>query len=184
MNAIIEQDQFLPGLSLPATETFDDWTALGRRLCMSARAVNWLIGDWLIEGSERFGEQAREEAIAIFRSDVQRFDPIVKTCRRFPPDRRHQALTFGHHAAVSEIPEDQAEKLLVEAERERVTVSMLKAQVRVMMDGQSKLIPLDDDDPDDTAMRRMVHAWNLGNRKSRQDFVELIQESDMGVIDL
>lgn len=184
MNAIIEQDQFLPGLSLPETETFDDWRNLGRKLCMSARAVNWLIGDWLIDGAERFGDQAREEAQAIFRSDVQRFDPIVKTCRRFPPERRHDALTFGHHAAVAAIEDDaEAEKVLTEAEASGATVAMVKATVRVIT-AETALPGLEDDDPDDTAMRRMVHAWNLGNRKSRADFVELIQESDFGVIDL
>lgn len=42
MNTITQQDQFIPGLQLPPTETFDDWRNLGRKLCMSARAVNWL----------------------------------------------------------------------------------------------------------------------------------------------
>lgn len=184
MNAIIDHDQFALGLSLPQTETFEDWTALGRRLCMGARAMNWLIGDWLIEGSERFGEKAREEAVTIFRSDVARFDPIVKTCRRFPEERRRPALTFGHHLAVAPIEDDgEAERLLEQAETERATVAMLKANVRVITAARA-LPGFEDDDPVDAAMRKIVQAWNLASRAARQEFIELVQESDMGVIEL
>lgn len=184
MNAIIEQDQFLPGLSLPVTPTFEDWRDLGRRLCMGARAVNWLIGDWLIDGAERFGEKARAEAQSIFRSDVARFDPILRTCRRFPREKRHESLTFGHHLAVSVVDDDiEAEKLLEQAEQTGATVAMLRATVRVTS-ATSYLPGLDDDDPVDTAMRRIVQAWNLAGKAARQDFVELLKDSDMGVIEL
>lgn len=186
MNAIsnIEHDQFLPGLSLPATRTFDDWRDLGRRLCMGARAVNWLIGDWMIEGAERFGEKAREEAQSIFRSDVPRFDPIVRTCRRFPREKRREHLSFGHHLAVSDVDDDaEAEKLLEQAEQTGATVAMLRATVRVS--STTNYLPgMDDDDPVDTAMRRIVQAWNLAGKAARQDFVELLKGSDMGVIEL
>lgn len=183
MNAPIPQDQFLPGLTLPATETFADWQQLGRRLCMGARTINWLIGDWLIDGAERFGEKAREEAQSIFRSDVDRFDPILKTCRRFPEDKRHQALTFGHHAAVMSIEDDEAaEQLLVKAETERMTQAALRAEVKVIR--AHDRLPLVDDDPVDTAMRRIVQAWNLASRAAREDFIELAKESHMGVIEL
>lgn len=183
MNAPIPQEQFLPGLALPATETFADWQALGRRLCLGARAINWLIGDWLIDGAERFGEKAREEAQSIFRSDVDRFAPIVDTCRRFPEPKRHHALTFGHHLAVMAIDDDTAaEQLLTMAEENRLTTAALKAEVKVIR-SESRL-PLTDDDPEDTAMRHIAQAWNRAPKASRLAFLELAQESDLGVIDL
>jgi len=181
MTALPQPEQFLPGLALPVTATFEEWQSLGRRLCAGSRAINWLIGDWLIDGSERFGEKARDEANAIFRSDVDRFAPIVDTCRRFPGPRRHPALTFGHHLAVMAIPDDgEADRLLTRAETERMTTAALKAEVRVSR--QPRLI--EDDDPTDTAMRRIVQAWNLANREARQEFIELAGESHMGVIEL
>jgi hypothetical protein len=183
VNAPTPQEQFLPGLNLPTTETFADWQALGRRLCMGARAINWLIGDWLIDGAERFGDKARDEAQTIFRSDVDRFDPILKTCRRFPEPKRHAALTFGHHLAVMSIDDDtEAETLLSKAETERMTTAALKAEVKVIR--SHARLPIEDDDPVDTAMRRIVQAWNLASREARQMFIELAQESHMGVIEL
>jgi hypothetical protein len=182
MNAITQPDAFLPGLTLPQTETFEDWTNLGKRLCVGARTINWLIGDWLIDGSERFGDRAREEANQIFRSDVDRFAPIVETCRRFPEPRRHPALTFGHHLAVMAISDDdQAEQFLTRAETERLTTAALKAEVRLTFQ-QPRFI--EDDDPTDTSMRRIVQAWNLAGAEARQLFIELAQESHMGVIEL
>lgn len=184
MTDIIEHDQFLPGLHLPVAETFDDWRDLGRRLCLGARAVNWLIGDWLIDGAERFGERARDEAQEIFRSDVARFDPIVKTCRRFPEPKRHKALTFGHHLAVAAIEDDaEADKLLSDAEQSGATVAMLKAAVRVAT-AVNRLPGLEDDDPVDRSYRHIVQAWNLASREARELFVEAAAESHLGVIEL
>jgi hypothetical protein len=177
--------QFSLGLDLPDAMSFDDWSALGRKLCMGRRTMNWLIGDWLIWGSDeaRFGRKALEEANAIFLADVDRFGPIVETCRRFPEDRRHAALSFGHHLAVMAIEDDgEAERLLAEAEAQRMTAAALKATVRVSTDRQVTM--LEDDDPEDAAMRRIVHAWNRSPRAARQAFLELAQESHMGVIEL
>lgn len=169
-------------LHLPAATSFEEWSNLGRKLCAGARFMNWIIGDWLIEGSERFGDKARDEANTIFRSDVERFDPIIKTCRRFPEHARHQALTFGHHLAVAGIEDhDQAEQLLTMAERDRLTTAALKAQVKVTH-RQPRL--MEDDDPEDTAMRHIAQAWNRAPKASRLAFLELAQESELGVIDL
>ncbi|MEH3121190.1 MAG: hypothetical protein PGN16_04285 [Sphingomonas phyllosphaerae] len=170
-------------LDLPDTTTFEEWSDLGRQLCRSARTINWLIGDWLIAGSDRYGERARTEALTIFRSDVERFDPIVKTCRRFPTDRRHAALSFGHHLAVMAVPDDtEAENLLAKAEEGRITAAALKAQVRVIRDLQVPMLP--DDDPEDTAMRLIAQAWNRAPRAARESFMELAEEANLGVIDL
>ena len=169
-------------LTLPQTDTFDDWTNLGRRLCAGARTMNWLIGDWLIEGSTRFGEKARDEANAIFRADVERFGPIVDTCRRFSDDKRHTALTFGHHVAVMPVEDDgEAQAILTEAETASLTVAQVKAKVRVAHKAPTFLL---DDDPEDTAMRLIVQAWNRAPKASRESFIELAAESHMGVIDL
>lgn len=170
-------------LTLPATTTFAEWSSLGTKLCAGARAMNWLIGDWLIAGVEQHGQKARDEANRIFRTDVERFDPILKTCRRFPEDRRHQRLTFGHHVAVMPVQDDaEAEELLKEAEQSKLTTATLRAKVSVLRHAQAPLIP--DDDPEDTAMRRIIHAWNLAPKASREAFIELAQETELGVIEL
>lgn len=177
-------DQLSLGLRLPADATFEDWSKLGRRLCMGARAINWLIGDWLIAGVEKFGEQARDEANTIFRSDVDRFDPIVRTCRKFPEDRRHDRLSFGHHLAVVTLEDEEAQKLLSDAEERRLPVREVRREVMAHRVSSGGFLPRDDDDPDDTMMRAIVHAWNRASRQAREDFLELATEADFGVIDL
>ena len=167
-------------LNLPAHQSFADWRDIGAQLCGRAKAINWLIGDWLIAGVERYGEQARDAANALFRADVERLHPIVQTCRAFPGEERRAALSFGHHAAVATIDHDEAARLLEEAERDRLTVAALKARARV----QAPRLSLPDDDPEDLSFRRIVQAWNLASREARAMFLESAEECDLGVIEL
>jgi hypothetical protein len=46
------------------------------------------------------------------------------------------------------------------------------------------LFPRVDDDPEDTAMRLIVQAWNRAPVEARGAFLELAAEAEMGVIDL
>lgn len=180
---IAEPAQPMLPLALPAMRTFEEWSKVGLMLRAARHNVDFLIGDWLLTGSTEYGDQARDEAIAIFRSDVPRFGPIVDVCRRFPEGVRHEALTFGHHLAVMAVDDDgEAERLLAEAEAQRMTAAAPKATVRVSTDRQMNM--LEDDDPEDAAMRRIIHAWNRSPKASRQAFLELAQESHMGVIEL
>jgi len=171
------------GLDLPPTLPLDDWRDLGRKLCASGRALNWLIGDWLDFGLSHYPE-AQAEALAIFRADERRLDPILQTCRKFPRERRRDNLTFGHHAALLKLPYDLAEALLVEAERHRVTVPMLRAQARAALAERQGSVELSDDDPEDTEYRRIVQAWNNASHAARRNFIEAVEEVNMGVIEL
>jgi hypothetical protein len=179
--AIIQEGQI--SLSLPEMHTFDDWSNFGRRLCSGARAINWMIGDWLLSGMEQYGDKARDEANAIFRSDVERFAPIVDTCRRFAQGKRHAALTFSHHQAVMAIKDDgEADLMLTEAEEQRLTVAAVRAKVRVTTDRQSNMLP--DDDPVDAASRLISQAWNRATVAAREDFLALANDANLGEIEL
>lgn len=170
-------------LSLPEAHTFEEWSMVGRRLCASAKVISWMIGDWLIAGVEKHGEKARDEANAIFRSDTGRFGPIMDTCRRFGANRRHMDLSFGHHQAVMAIRDDaEADALLEAAERQRLTVAMVKAQVRVVADKQATMLP--EDDPVDAMSRLISQAWNRASVAAREDFFALAEVANFGEIDL
>lgn len=184
MNALtpITAAQPMLPLVLPETRTFDEWSSLGRVLLTARRKLNWLVGDWLDRGLTLYGDKARDEANRIYRSDVDRFAPILETCRRFPELARHETLTFEHHAMVRDLDGQEAEKLLVRAERSHMTVAAFKAEVRVSSNRQTTI--LEDDDPEDTAMRRIVQAWNQASKSAREAFLELVVESDLGGIDL
>lgn len=169
------------GLNIPEDATFEEWASIGPVLRRGLQAVNWLIGDWMIAG-RRFGDRGREEAQRIFLSDVERFDPIIKTCEKFPEDRRHSALSFTHHAAVAKLDDSEADALLAEAERDRMTTAMLRAKVKVI--GGQRAIPIEDDDPEDTLYRSGVQCLNRLPRKVRDLVIEAFVESKGEVVDL
>jgi hypothetical protein len=171
-------------LSLPDTATFDDWSTFGAKLLAGRRKLSWLIGDWLIAGMDRYGDQARDEAVRLSRTDIDRFGLIVDVCRRFPEDKRHAALTFDHHAAVARLDDERAASMLDDAERLKLPVLMLRAQVRETRISQGDLLPAEDDDPEDREMRAVVQSWNRARPSARRAFLELAEESHMGVIDL
>lgn len=183
MNAIIEQDQFLPGLSLPETETFDDWRSLGAQLCRAKKQVDFLIGDWLRDG-KRFGEKAMEEAQRIFLSDKPRFAPIVAVCERFPKPKRHTKLSFGHHAAVMPIKQDdEAERLLQKAELRRLTQAELRADVRAIIRATEP--SWYDDDIVDQEYRSIMQPWNRASTlEARNLAAEAIAESHFEIVPL
>jgi hypothetical protein len=171
-------------LSLPETATFDDWSGFGAKLLAGRRKLNWLIGDWLIAGMDRYGDQARDEAVRLAKTDIDRFGPIVDVCRRFPEDKRHAALTFDHHAAVARLDDERAASMLDDAERLSIPLPMLRAQVRETRVASGDLNLPDDDDPEDREMRAVAQAWNRARKSARQAFLELAEESHLGVIDL
>jgi hypothetical protein len=170
-------------LALPTTSTFEEWSDLGRMILTATRKLDWLRGDWLIDGSTRYGDKARDMAVSIFRADVDRFAPIVDTCRRFPESERHPALTFGHHLAVMAVSDDaEAHTILARAERDRMTVAAVKAHVRVSTDRQVTMLP--DDDPTDTGARRIWQAWNRESRASRDEALAMMMEAQLGMIEI
>lgn len=167
------------GYVLPPEASFEEWKDTGLQFMMAGRMLNWLIGDWFREGHARFGAKALAYRNRIFRRDVDRFGPIIEVCARFPQDERHKELTWGHHAVAMEADDPHA--MLRKAEDEGLTVAALKAAVKVA--SRQCEMPIDDD-PEDTAYRRIVQAWNLASRSSREDFLESAQEAGLGVIDL
>ena len=196
MNAITEQQQLVRHhgdpdqmwLNLPEDMSFDEWIKLGRLVILRFRRASWDLGDWLkfgLDPKRGWESQELQEALSVIRADAVRLTPVLETCRRFPEEKRHHRLTFAHHAAVMAIDDDaEADALLTEAEREGATVALLKATVRVRTAGDRLPGMVEDDDPIDTAYRRIVQAWNCAPRASRELFAESVAESHMGVIEL
>ena len=98
-------------LEVPEAMSFEDWRAMGHRLCATERVINWWIGDWWNAG-HRYGERARLAAEGIFALGFQTLANLGSVCRRFETSRRREVLSFAHHAEVVALPSADADRLL------------------------------------------------------------------------
>jgi hypothetical protein len=106
-----------------------EWADQGRRLGVVGRAVGWWVGDWLRYGNERFGERY-VRAARITGYDVQTLMNMVYVASRFEPARRHEHLSFSHHAELAALEPEAQDAWLEQAEAERLSVRCLREEVR------------------------------------------------------
>ena len=117
-------------LVLPEDMPLAEWRAVGRRLAAAERSVMWWIGDWWAFGEARYG--ARKALVTAPDWDGPRFGTIAnaaRVARCFTTSRRHEVLTFQHHAEVAALPAEEADALLDKAEAEGWSTRALRAEV-------------------------------------------------------
>lgn len=80
-------------------ETYEQWAARGQTLIAERNRNMWLLGDWLNEGEQRYGEtyaQAHDETLISYGTLVD----YAYVARGYPTaeDRAYQdKLSFSHH---------------------------------------------------------------------------------------
>lgn len=116
-------------LDLPEGLPFDEWTALGERLCAGAKVINWWVGDWWTSGQHRYGERAKTTAQGIFGREFQTLRNIAAVCSAMETSRRRDTLSWSHHAEVAALPASEADALLDQAEQNGWSRRDLRAAV-------------------------------------------------------
>src|SRR5918997_1429511 len=99
------------GLSLPSEMTFDSWRELGSRVIHIANCSAWWLGDWIVYGEQSYGDRY-EQAITDTSLRYQTLRNYAWVARRFPMSRRRDTLSFGHHAEVAGLPDDEQDMWL------------------------------------------------------------------------
>jgi hypothetical protein len=92
------------GLRLRAGMTFEAWVLAGRRLARVANTTAWALGDWLLFGERAYGDRYKG-ALEATGLDYQTLRNYAWVARRFAPERRHERLSFQHHAEVAALPD-------------------------------------------------------------------------------
>jgi hypothetical protein len=82
-----------PRLMLPPDLRYSEWSALGERIGALVRFSSWALGDWLLYGDDHFGELV-SQAETMTGLDYATLANARRTCRAFPPHRRHALLSF------------------------------------------------------------------------------------------
>lgn len=170
-----------PVLKLPASATYEEWLAAGRNLATAKLQWDWLIGDWLNHGRKHFPEQM-EFALEGLGIDQRHLKRIEKTVEAFPPHLRDKRLSFDHHAHVADLPTEEALPLLKEARKEHLPASKLRIRAMLKKVETGRILPREDD-ADDDALVALCRAWNRATRPVRQEFADMVAESDLGIID-
>jgi hypothetical protein len=115
-------------LHLRAGMSFAEWTAVGCRLARVTSASSWALGDWLLFGQRRFGRRYRA-ALAATDLDYQTLRNYAWVAGRFEPSRRHESLSFQHHAEVAALTEPEQELWLHRAELEHWSRNELRRRL-------------------------------------------------------
>lgn len=183
MNAFVPIDK-ATSLNLPGDISFEDWLEVGRDLAAGRRRIDWLIGDWLSEGRQRFNGQAEFEFLSEALGVSERaLTTVAKAVRAFPPHCRDAALTIEHHAHAAALPEPERLPFLTKARREHWTPEQARVEVIKLRVAVGDTNPLPREDPDYDAVIAIVRAWNRAQPHVRQSFMELATEAKFGVID-
>lgn len=103
------------GLSIPDGISFDSWREIGCRVALVVNCSAWWLGDWLVYGEREYSDRYAQ-AIADTSLGYQTLRNYAWVARRFPMSRRRDTLSFGHHAEVAALPDDEQDMWLARAE--------------------------------------------------------------------
>lgn len=108
----------------------NEWATAGRRIGAVGRCIQWLLGDWIAYGNERFGERyARASKITGY--DPQTLMNMVYVASRFEISRRRENLSWSHHETIAALDHDDQDRWLDQAEANRWSVADLRMMLRV-----------------------------------------------------
>lgn len=126
----------LPGFTLSATgltvdgnPSFEEWAEAFETVRRVSSGVRWWVGDLLVAGEERFGEQYAQVLDAA-DYEQQTMANLKSVAARVDRSRRREALSFEHHDAVASLPADEQESFLSLAERDGLTRQQLADSVQ------------------------------------------------------
>lgn len=141
--------------------TFDEWREVGDAVIPAAKAIGFVVGDWLNYGAARYGEKY-DEAIQSTGMSYSTLSGCSYVARNVKPCCRQQNLGFEHHAVVAKIKdEDKQREWLVLAAREGLSVARLRRSVNL---GR---VASDDEMQGDSSDRGYVTYLALLNRLRR-----------------
>lgn len=100
--------------TLPADVTYDQYEAIGRGFGAVTEAMQWAIGDYLVQGESVFGAEAAQasEGLGISPASRQQF---ARVAERIPKERRVEGLSWSHHRAVVALDPDEQDLWLARA---------------------------------------------------------------------
>lgn len=117
------------GLVMEGNPTFNQWQNCGEFIKKCHKATHFWIGDWLNFGEQKYGEMyAQALSETNYSYDTLVLDKYVS--KNVPFLRRRSNLTFEHHKEVASLSPSDQEKLLAEAEKEKMDRNTFRNYVK------------------------------------------------------
>src|SRR4051794_1179444 len=93
-------------LAFPAPLAMADWLAIGEELFVINDASAWWLGDWLVYGQSRYPDRYKRavEETSLHYKTLRNYSWVA---RKFDVSRRHDGLSFQHHAEVAGLSAEQ-----------------------------------------------------------------------------
>jgi hypothetical protein len=123
------------GLRLPNNLPFDAWQQAGPKLFRISDSSAWCLGDWLVYGQEKY-EDRYQRTLETAGLDYQTLRNYAWVARKFDIGRRHENLSFQHHAEVASLPPAEQDDWLDRAESLGWSRNRLRAQLRQSRTGE------------------------------------------------
>lgn len=119
------------GLHLPTEMTSSEYEALGAFLGKALKDLQFAIGDYLLEGERRFGQEAYQlqESLGISAESKAQYVRVSQAIER---PRRRQELSWSHHRAVCALGEESQDEWLERAVENQWSKAELEAHLRPM----------------------------------------------------
>ncbi|HEY6890194.1 MAG TPA: LmbU family transcriptional regulator [Solirubrobacter sp.] len=115
-------------LELGSDMPFEDWAAVGARIARICGGAAWALGDWLVFGERRYGQRYRS-ALQATNLDYQTLRNYAWVARSIPYERRHDQLSFQHHAEVAALPAAEQDLWLHRAEAQEWSRNELRRRL-------------------------------------------------------
>lgn len=113
---------------------YGDWVLEGRRIGAMGRGSPWWVGDWLLYGTERWGERY-SEAVKITGYDVKSLRNMRYVASRFDLSLRRDNLSWSHHALLVALEVEERSHWLRRAVDDKLSVDDLRVELRAACRG-------------------------------------------------
>lgn len=117
------------GLIAIGNPTFEEWLECGKFINHSSESVLLWIGDWLNYGEFKWGETYRQ-ATSMYDFDITTMRNAKWISYKIPPERRRKGLSFNHYNIVAGLDEEEQDKYLDRAVKEKISVHNFRQLVR------------------------------------------------------
>lgn len=170
MNSIVKQPELATDIgettavswSAPAAMDYNQWESIGKTLQQLGRSLNFWLGDWLVQGEIRFGEQYAQaiEMTGLAQETLSKYKSVAE---RLPAGVRRADLTWTSHFAVAYSPEHLRGPLLEITARFELHTRDLKDIMRLKPPQLEALVAAcdDDDEMDFAGFRQALNDIRL-----------------------
>lgn len=161
-------DAYRPtALELTDAMPLEAWLDLCRSLGAMAAGHQWWIGDALVYGEERYGEESAqgESELGLAPQTALNYRYVAS---RLEPRRRRSDLTWSHHAEVARLSGEAQERCLAIAVEEAWNVRQLRDYVAITYPQSQPKLFGEDDGRDDLTDRENTDVQKRVERISRE----------------